>query len=214
MRAEPALKTKARDILSVLKREYPHSGCSLEFKNPFELLIGTILSAQCTDERVNQVAKGLFRKYPSAEVLAKADLKEIEEIIRPAGFYRNKAKSLKACSEALVKDHGGEVPDELEDLVKLRGVGRKTANVVLGNAFGKPAVVIETHVIRLAERLALSRTKDPVKMEFEFMEIFPKKGWIDLTHYLMSHGRAVCKALKPRCEECNLTRWCDFYQRK
>lgn len=207
-----SLKQKAGKVLWVLKKLYPDSRCSLQFASPFQLLIATILSAQCTDERVNKVTPGLFRKYPTPRDFAGAAPGELEEAIRPTGFFRNKARSIQACAEGIVKAYGGEVPDNVEKLVKLRGVGRKTANVVLGNAFGKPAVVIETHVLRIAARLGLTREKDPVKMELEFGELFPKKDWSHLAHLFIDHGRAVCKAPTPKCGLCKLTHLCDYYQ--
>ncbi len=209
-----SLTNKAAKILAILKKEYPSSKCSLKFKNPSELLIATILSAQCTDERVNRVTETLFKKYPSLEAFAEADLKELEEDIRSTGFYKNKAKNIQACSKEIVQSFDGKTPSAFDDLVKLKGVGRKTANVVLGNAFGKDAVVIETHVIRTAGRLGLTEEEDPVKIEFEFMELFPKKDWTHLTHLFIDHGRAVCKAPKPNCEICKLQALCDYYREK
>lgn len=207
------LKDKAKKILATLKKEYPGSKCSLIFKNPFELLMATILSAQCTDERVNKVTPALFKNYPNPEAFARADLKELEDEVRPTGFYRSKARSIHACSKEIGERFGGRVPSELDDLISLHGVGRKTANVVLGNAFGKEAVVVETHVIRISNRLGLTRVEDPVKMEFEFMELFPRKDWSHLAHLFIDHGRAVCKAPKPRCEICKLTSLCDYYRK-
>lgn len=212
-RPPAALLKKAEKILSILKKEYPRSQCSLNFRNPFELLVATILSAQCTDERVNQVTAGLFKKYPGPEAFARADPAVLEQDIRPTGFYKNKARSLQGCSKDIVERFGGRVPAVLDDLVTLRGVGRKTANVVLGNAFAKDAVVVETHVIRIANRLGLTKVEDPVKIEFEFMELFPRQDWSHLAHLFIDHGRAVCKAPKPRCEMCKLTSLCDFYRK-
>lgn len=207
------MKQKAKTILALLKKAYPNSKCSLHYKTPFELLVATILSAQCTDERVNKVTPDLFRKYPDPAAFAKADIKELEEAVRPTGFYKNKAWAIQECSKGIVERFGGGVSERLEDLVTLRGVGRKTANVVLGNALGKDAVVVETHVIRIANRLGLVETEDPVKIEFQFMELFPKKEWTHLAHLFIDHGRAVCKAPKPRCEVCGLTKWCEYYKK-
>lgn len=207
-------KPKVREILGILKKEYPGSRCSLDFKSPFELLIATILSAQCTDERVNKVTAALFQKYRGPGDFARADVSEIEEAIRSTGFYKNKAKSILACSNTLIELYGGKVPDELEKLVKLRGVGRKTANVVLGTAFGKQAVVVDTHVTRLSNRLGLTKEQDAVKIEFDLMKAVPREAWTSLAHLFIDHGRAVCKAPRPRCEMCKLTAYCDYYLEK
>jgi endonuclease-3 len=211
-RPPKVLATRAAKIVVLLKKMYPASRCSLDFRNPYELLVATILSAQCTDERVNRVTKGLFRKHPTPQALAKTDLAELEQKVRPCGFYKNKAKSLQACARSIVDVFRGKVPDELDELVKLAGVGRKTANVVLGNAYGKPAVVVETHVLRIAARLGLTREKDPVKIELEFMRLFPEKDWSHLAHLFIDHGRAVCKAPRPRCEMCRLQHLCDYFR--
>jgi len=194
--------------IRALKRLYPGARCSLDHQSPFHLLVATILSAQCTDERVNQVTPGLFARYPAPADLAAAELPELEEAIRSTGFFRAKARSLAACARDLVAKHGGRVPDRLEDLVALRGVGRKTANVVLGNAFGIPGVVVDTHVGRLAKRLGLTAEDDPVKVEFDLMERVPRRDWTLFSHLLIHHGRAVCQARKPRCAECALARHC------
>ncbi len=205
------LAAKARKILFILKKEYPDSRCSLHFKSPFQLLIATILSAQCTDARVNQVTQLLFEKYPAPENFAQADPAEIEQDIRSTGFYKNKAKSIQACAKELVEKYGGAVPDDLEKLVKLRGVGRKTANVVLGTAFGKQAVVVDTHVTRISNRLGLTKEENPVKIEFDLMKAVPREDWTNLAHLFIDHGRAVCKAPTPRCELCKLTKYCDYF---
>ena len=207
-------KPKVRKILGILKKEYPGSRCSLYFKSPFELLIATILSAQCTDERVNKVTTVLFQKYRGPEDFVRADASEIEEAIRSTGFYKNKAKSIQACSKTLIELYGGKVPDELGKLVNLRGVGRKTANVVLGTAFKKQAVVVDTHVTRLSNRLGLTKEQDAVKIEFDLMKAIPQEDWTSLAHLFIDHGRAVCKAPKPRCEACKLTVYCDYYLEK
>ncbi len=171
-------------------------------------MIATILSAQCTDARVNIVTPGLFRKYASAEDWAKAELTEIENDIRSTGFFRNKAISIKGACQTIVSRHGGVVPDNIEELVKLPGVGRKTANVVLGNAFGVPAIACDTHVIRLSRRLGLSDNNDAVKLEFDLAEIVPKKDWTLFSHLLIFHGRNICKARKPDCENCPISKYC------
>ena len=199
-------------ILKILDREYPEARCSLDFGNPLELLVATILSAQCTDERVNQVTKNLFKKYCTAADYANADPDGLEEDIRPTGFFRNKAKSLRGCGAALVEHFEGQVPDRLEDLVKLPGIGRKTANVILGNAFDMPGIVVDTHVGRISQRMGLTRQRDPVKIEFDLMGLIPRERWTVLSHQFIQHGRLVCNARKPRCPECPLLEHCDYGQ--
>jgi endonuclease-3 len=197
-----------KKILPVLKRIYPQAKTALRFKNPLELLIATILSAQCTDARVNIVTKEVFKKYKSAEDWAKADLREIESDIKSTGFYHNKAISIKGVCTEVIERLGGKVPDTMDELVQLPGVGRKTANVVLGNAFGQPAIACDTHVIRLSRRLRLSGNSDAVKLEFDLAEIVPKKDWTLFSHLLILHGRNVCKARKPDCENCRIDKFC------
>ena len=197
-------------ILDILDQTYPDAKCSLDFKNPLELLVATVLSAQCTDERVNQVTKSLFNKYRSAEDYASAPLEELEDDIRSTGFFRNKAKSLKNCGTALVEQHQGEVPASLGQLVNLPGIGRKTANVILGTAFKIPGLVVDTHVGRITQRMGLTREQDPVKIEFDLMEIIPKDKWTTFSHQLIQHGRKICMARKPKCPECPLLEHCDF----
>lgn len=206
------LKDKAAAILKLLEEHYPTAHCTLDFRNPWELLVATVLSAQCTDERVNQVTPELFRQYPNAAAMAAAPLEELEAAIRPTGFYHNKAKALKAISRELVEKFGGEIPPSLEDLVKLPGVGRKTANVILGNAFGIPGIVVDTHLGRVAQRLGLTRQKDPVKIESELMELIPREKWISFSHQMIWHGRQICTARKPLCPACPLLPFCDFGQ--
>ena len=200
-------------ILDLLDRNYPEAKITLDFINPLELLVATVLSAQCTDERVNQVTKELFKKYQTAADYADAPLEELEEDIRPTGFFRNKAKSLKNCGAELVEKHQAEVPGSLEELVKLPGIGRKTANVILGNAFNTPGVVVDTHVGRISQRLGLTRQRDPVKIEFDLMELIPQQKWTLFSHQLIQHGRKVCKARKPQCTECQLLEHCDHGQK-
>jgi endonuclease-3 len=196
-------------ILPILKRTYPQAKCSLNHRNPLELIVATILSAQSTDERVNIVTKGLFRKYRRAEDYAKISQEELERDIHSTGFYRNKAKSLRAMAQALIERHGGKVPDTMEELTNLAGVGRKTANVVLGNAFGKNVgIVVDTHVTRLAWRLGLTKQRDAVKIEQDLMPIVPQEEWTLFSHLLIHHGRAVCQARNPKCEECPIRRHC------
>ncbi len=192
-----------------LKKAYPDSACGLDHDNPFRLLAATILSAQCTDVMVNKVTPALFAAYPDAPAMARADQEKLEALIRPTGFYRNKAASLIACSRAIVERHGGQVPRTMVDLTALRGVARKTANVVLGNAFGKNiGVVVDTHVKRLSGRLGFSRQSSPDKIEQDLMPLFPRKDWTLLSHLLIDHGRAVCPSRKPKCGECVLADIC------
>ena len=200
-------------ILPILKKEYPDARCTLNFSTPLELLIATILAAQCTDERVNQVTVKLFKKYRRPQDYLKVELSELEEDIRPTGFFRNKARSIRECVAVLVREDGGKVPGEMEKLVKLPGVGRKTANVVLGNTFGIPGIVVDTHVGRVAQRLGLTTRTDPVKIEFDLMEIIPRKELVDFSHQLVFHGRRVCSARKPLCERCLLKEYCLYYKK-
>jgi endonuclease III len=202
-------RQRTEEILRRLHAEYPDARTSLDFTNPYELLVATILSAQCTDERVNQVTPALFRRFPGPEELAGAKTSELEEMIRSTGFFRNKTKSLLGMADAVVARHDGRIPDTMEQLVKLPGVGRKTANVVLGNAFGKNVgVVVDTHVKRLAGRLGLTKQEDPEKIEQDLMKLVPKEEWTDMAHLFIYHGRAVCKAPTPRCEVCVLSDIC------
>ena len=200
---------RALEILRRLKTMYPKARVSLDYRNAFELLIATILSAQSTDARVNEVTKDLFRKYPGPEELARADAAVLEQEIRATGFFRSKTKSIIGASAALLKDHRGRVPETMEALVALPGVGRKTANVVLGNAFGKAVgVVVDTHVARVSQRLALTTHADPEKIEADLMEILPKSDWVAYPHRVILHGRAICVARKPKCGECLLNDVC------
>jgi endonuclease-3 len=199
---------RAKKIWPILKKTYPNAKSALNFRNPFQMLISTILSAQCTDVRVNMVTKVVFKKYKSPADWAKADLKNIESDIRSTGFYHNKALNIKNASKEIIERFDGSVPDTMEDLVTLPGVGRKTANVVLGNAFGRPAIACDTHVIRLSRRLQLSSNSDPVKLEFDLAEILPKAIWTLFSHSLILHGRAICKARKPDCDNCPISKYC------
>ncbi len=205
-----ALKTRAAKILAILEKDYPAATCSLSSTNPLELLVATILSAQCTDERVNIVTKDLFRKYTNVHDYANADLQELENDIKSTGFYKNKAKNIKNCCTRLIAEYGGEVPADMESLVSLPGIGRKTANVVLGNAFGIPGIVVDTHVGRIAQRIGLSEHSDPVKIEFDLMKLFPSENWTIVSHQFVQHGRRVCIARKPQCGVCHLSKYCDF----
>lgn len=199
---------RIKKIYPILEKTYPDAKTALEYKNPFELLIATILSAQCTDVRVNMVTKDLFKKYKSPADWAKADIKQIESDIKSTGFYHNKAISIKGASTKIVEQFGDKVPDTMEELLKLPGVGRKTANVVLGNAFSKPAIACDTHVIRLSRRLGLSENTDPVKIEFDLAKIVPQKNWTLFGNLLILHGRNVCIARKPNCRDCRIARFC------
>ena len=199
----------AAKVADVLATEYPGAECELDHRNGFELLIATILAAQCTDERVNQVTRPLFQQYPTAADIAKLSQEELEELVRPTGFYRNKAKSVKGCCEALVERHGGEVPQNMKDLVKLPGVGRKTANVVLGVAYGIPTgIVVDTHVQRVGRRLGLADEKNADKTEAVLNQLLPQDQWIEFSHRIILHGRRVCKAKKPQCDDCTLRPLC------
>lgn len=200
---------RARRVCRALARAYPDAECALTHGNAFELLAATILSAQCTDKMVNQVTPALFARYPDAASLSRADPAEVERLIRPTGFFRSKARSLIGMAEALVARHGGEVPDDLDALTALPGVGRKTAQVVLGVAFGRATgIVVDTHVKRLALRLDLTDATDPAKVERDLMAALPRKEWIAFSHRMIAHGRAVCTARAPRCDSCVLTRDC------
>lgn len=206
------LRTDAKRVAAILARldeAYPAATCALRHDNPFQLLISTILSAQCTDERVNQVTQTLFPKYPTPKHFAYANPRELEQDIRPTGFFRNKTKSIMGASKKITEEFGGNVPQTMEQLLTLPGVARKTANVVLGSAFGiASGVVVDTHVLRLAGRLDLSANTDPKKIEQDLMQIIPQDRWILFSHQLIWHGRRVCQARKPRCAECNLERLC------
>lgn len=198
----------AVQVRKALAKLYPDAHCALHHEGPLQLLIATILSAQCTDARVNMVTPALFKRYPTAKDFAGADSKELESMIQSTGFFRNKAKNIKACCKAIVDNHGGDVPGKLEDLVVLPGIGRKTANVVLGNAFDVPGITVDTHVHRLSQRLGLTKKDDPVKIELDLMELIPKKEWTDFSHRMIFHGRQVCFARKPACSKCVMNKFC------
>jgi endonuclease-3 len=206
-------RQRVKAILPILKKTYPTAQCSLDHHNPLELLVATILSAQCTDDRVNIVTKSLFKKYRTPQSYAKAPAGELEKDIQSTGFFNNKAKSLRGMGQALVERHGGKVPASMEELTNLPGVGRKTANVVLGNAFGQNVgVVVDTHVARLSNRLGLTKHADPVKIEQDLMEIVPQEDWTLWSHLLIHHGRQICKARKPECERCPILDYCPAGQ--
>ena len=199
---------RAVKILDILEKEYPDARVTLDFKDPLQLLIATILAAQCTDERVNLVTKDLFKKYRQAADFAAADLRTLEEQIRPTGFYHNKAKSIIASCQKIVHQFNAQVPRTLEELTSLPGVGRKTANIILGNAYGQPAIAVDTHVKRVTHRLGWAKPDDPDKIEFELMEVIPRERWTLACHQLVFHGRNVCTAKNPQCPTCPVNNLC------
>jgi endonuclease-3 len=207
-------RERVRVILPILKRTYPGAKCSLDHQTPLQLLVATILSAQCTDDRVNIVTKTLFKKYRTPKDYATAPEGELETDIQSTGFYRNKARSIRAMAQSLIEQHGGTVPETMDELVNLAGVGRKTANVVLGNAFGKNVgITVDTHVTRLSNRLGLTKEMDAVKIEQDLIPIVPQEDWTIWSHLLIFHGRAICKAINPKCPECPLLPHCPFGQK-
>lgn len=198
-----------KKVLNLLDENYPKDiKCYLDHENPWQLLIATILSAQCTDDRVNIVTKYLFRKYTSVKDFAEADIEELQQDIRSTGFYRNKAKNIIGCCRTLLEQHGGQVPKDIEKLVKLQGVGRKTANVIRGNIYDIPSIVVDTHVKRISKKLGFTENTDPVKIEYDLMEILPKEHWIRYNTQVIAHGRAICTARSPKCERCFLLPYC------
>ena len=202
-------KQRAEALVGALRDVYPQAHCELDFSNPLELLVATILSAQCTDKRVNMVTPKLFATYPTAEAYASAPEPQLEELVKSTGFYRNKAKAIRAACSEIVRHHDGKVPETMEALHALPGVGRKTANVVLGNAFGKnEGVVVDTHVRRLSQRLKLTSKNDPEKIELDLMKLVPREHWTDFSHWLIWHGRRRCYARKPDCEQCEIQHLC------
>jgi endonuclease-3 len=212
MDKEVNLKEKVKEIIRRLREAYPEAKIALNFKNPLQLLVATILSAQCTDERVNKVTAELFEKYKTAKDFAEAPLEELANAIKSTGFYQQKAKYIKEACKIIVEKYGGEVPRSMDELLELPGVARKTANIVLSNAYGiVEGIPVDTHVLRLSQRLGLVKSKDPVKIERELMEIVPKEEWFSFPYLLQAHGRAICTARKPKCEECFLKDLCDYY---
>ena len=205
------LKNRAKEISAILFKTYPEATCSLDYERPLELLIATMLAAQCTDVRVNIVTKDLFRKYTSVYDYANANPEELEQDIKSTGFYRNKAKNIIGCCKKLIKDFGGKVPDNMADLLSLPGVGRKTANVVLGNIYGIPGIIVDTHCKRLSNRMGLTDKENPEKIEFDLMKIVPREEWTTFSNSLVYHGRAICDARKPKCEKCLVAQYCDFF---
>jgi endonuclease-3 len=209
LESRAARRNRAAGIYHLLEREYPRAATALAHANPFELAVATILSAQCTDERVNKVTPELFRRFPDPRSLATASPGEVEEVIHSTGFFRSKARNLVGMARAVLEEHGGELPRTLAELTKLPGIGRKTGNVILGNAFGiDEGVVVDTHVKRLSGRMGLTRETAPEKVERDLMEIFPRERWTPLSHLFIFHGRAVCTARKPRCPECTVAHLC------
>lgn len=206
-------RTRAGLIVEKLRKTYPDAKCALDYSNPLELLVATILSAQCTDKRVNIVTPALFKKYRNAEAYARAVPSELERLIQSAGFYKNKARSIQGAAKRIVGVFGGKVPQTLEELVTLPGVGRKTANVILGNAFGVPGLTVDTHMIRLNNRLGLTSEKDPVKIEFDLMNLIPAENWTEYSHLIIHHGRSRCGARKPDCPSCELQSWCPSFSK-
>lgn len=202
------MRLRARRIVAGLKKRYPQAATALHYSTPHQLLVATVLAAQCTDKKVNEITEGLFKKYRSPEEFSRARRPVLEREIKQAGFFRNKAKSIVDLSRDIVERFGGRVPDTIEDLTSLRGVGRKTANVVLAAVFGKPGVIVDTHMIRVATRLGLTTETDPVKIEYGLMEILPRKTWGDFSFMVTLHGRQVCKARRALCEICPVEKWC------
>jgi len=208
MESKAHKKKRAEDIVKRLQKTYPNAKCSLHYSSPHELLVATILSAQCTDHRVNQVTSGLFRKYPDPPSFAYVGVNELAADIHSCGYHNQKAKSIQGASLMIVEEFNGMVPDDMESLIKLPGVGRKTANCVLGEIYGIPSMVIDTHMVRIMNLLGLTTTKDAKKIELELMDIFEKKDWVRLTHTVIDHGRAVCIARRPQCHQCDLREVC------
>lgn len=211
-KAKKKNRENIKKILDILEQTYPDAECELNYTSAFELLIATILSAQCTDVRVNKVTAELFKKYNKPEDFAKLSTAEISEEIKSCGLYKSKAQKIKETSVILCSNYGGEVPGKMEELVKLPGVGRKTANVVLSNAFGVDAIAVDTHVFRVSNRIGLVKTDTPEKTEFELMKVLPKKRWSKAHHLIIFHGRRICKARKPECNICPIVEYCDYYQ--
>lgn len=208
MTASPSLKKRAKKIFSILQKTYPDATCELDFKNPYQLVVSVILSAQCTDKRVNMVTPNLFKKYPSIASMAKAKAPELEALIHSTGFYRNKAKSIIGFCQAVEATYGGKIPQTMEELVALPGMGRKSANAVLGYAFGVPGIVVDTHMIRLSNRMRLTKHEDPVKIEYDLMQLIPQKEWTRFSSCMVWHGRRTCVARKPRCSQCPVAMHC------
>jgi len=203
-----ARATRSRAIARALAKAYPDAWCELDYRSPWQLVIATILSAQCTDKMVNRVTPALFAAWPTPADLAGAEPSRVEALIKPTGFFRQKTRAIQAVASAVASEHRGRVPDTMEELTALPGIGRKTANVVLGTAFGQPAIFVDTHVKRLSNRLGLTHQEDPERIERDLQALVPPKGWTAFAHRLIHHGRRICLARKPRCTECPLQRWC------
>ena len=206
-------KGDPKAIYRALTKEYPDVKCELDFKTPYQLLVATVLSAQCTDKRVNEVTPNLFKKYPNPQKMSAANQRDIERLIKSTGFFRTKAKNIKGLSKKIMEEHNGSVPKNLDELIKLPGVGRKTANVVLGHAFGIPGITVDTHFGRLSRRFKWTKSHDPVKVEFEIQKLFPEKTWTDLSMRLIWHGRRYCTARSPKCSVCPLAKLCPSYEK-
>ena len=204
-------KLRAKAIYKILTKTYPNVRCELDYKNPYQLLVATVLSAQCTDKRVNQTTPALFKKYSSVKKMAKADIKDLQQLVKSTGFYRAKAKNIKNLSQKILVDFNGKVPSKIEDLVTLPGVGRKTANVVLGHGFNIPGITVDTHFGRLSRRFGWSNQKDPVKVEFEVAKLIPQRQWTNLSQRLIWHGRRVCHSRRPACGACAIAKLCPSY---
>jgi endonuclease-3 len=207
----PEKKVRAKVIYRQLSKNYPNVRCELDYKNAFQLLVATVLSAQCTDKRVNQTTPALFKKYPNPQKMAKADLRDIQKLVKSTGFFRAKAKNIKGLSNKIMEEFDAKVPSNLEDLITLPGVGRKSANVVLGHAFGIPGITVDTHFGRLSRRFGWSKQNNPVKVEFEVGELIPQKEWTNLSQRMIWHGRRVCHSRKPACGACALAKLCPSY---
>ena len=216
MSSESVSEKKARlgKVIEILRREYPDAKCTLDFSTPHELLVAAILAAQCTDERVNQVTPGLFKKYPSLEAFAAADRAELEEIVKPTGFFRNKTRSIIESARQIAAGFGGRVPETIEELTTLNGVGRKTANLIVGVAYERPAVIVDTHVKRVTARLGFTKETDPAKIEFDLRELLPPEESTHFNYLIVAHGRSVCKAPTPLCEVCVVLDHCPYGQEK
>ena len=206
-------KEKVSAIKEYLDKTYGDAPCTLDYDDPFQLMVATILAAQCTDARVNLVTPALFKKYPTVEAFAKADIADVEDLIRSTGFFRNKAKNIVACANALLERHGGEVPDTMEELIALPGVGRKIANLMLGDVFGKPCIVVDTHCKRITNLLGLTKNTDPTKIEMDLRKIIPPEYGALFCHQIVEHGRAICIARCPKCSECGMNTVCDYYKK-
>lgn len=207
------MKVQGKEIVEILKKQYPDAKCSLDFNTPFEMLVAVMLSAQCTDERVNKTTPSIFAKYSTPKDFANIELEKLEELIHPCGFYKNKAKNIKACAQMILEKHAGEVPRTMEELIQLPGVGRKSANVVMLESFGDAqGIAVDTHCKRIANKLGLSHEKEPEKIEQDLLKIFAKEDYKDINHLLIWHGRNTCDARKPKCEECVLKEMCEEYK--